>query len=284
MREQKNRIAQEMHRNHANTDFEFVTVNKNGNVPFTGIRLDRGVISPVVYYEPDDAVEDIMERIQYALEQDNPEFDMNVLHDPDYILNHTYTGIQKKSNEDIVKKDCLNLEVFLKLQVDLGSDKGTMKINETLLTMNDLDSKDVWNHAIENSVSQFEIKTLEDVLGMPKGMMSAPFDVVVAKADSSVDGAAALFFPELFWGYTHDAKRTEIILIPSSREELLIVRDGMLEDSGRDFQNLARMVKDINNTCVSPDIALEPVIYNYELMTGKITIAGSACETESGVA
>ena len=93
-------------------------------------------------------------------------------------------------------------------------------------------------------------------------------------------GAAALYFPDLFWRFCHNLERMELYILPSSREELLIVNVDHMSDDGRltssQVQELAEMVAAVNATQVDPVLQLEPVVYRYDMIENQIEIAARA--------
>ena len=111
---------------------EGVTVCKNG-CECTGIRVinpECPNISPIIYYSPEETMESILNRISSVMENHSPEFDLDCLNDPAFIMQNIYFSIQKadgRDDDDILKKPCLNLELVLRAAISLGDSTGSIK-------------------------------------------------------------------------------------------------------------------------------------------------------------
>lgn len=141
---------------------EQITVVKN-NVECRGIRVittNHPSISPVIYYSSEDTLESFLFKIHAVLELGDPQIDLKNLTDWKYVKEHITLGIQRKSaNVNLVKKELLNLEVYLKITLDLKNtnDVGTCKLNRNLQEQLKVTEKGLWEAAYENTFKSYSI-------------------------------------------------------------------------------------------------------------------------------
>ena len=250
-------------------DAKEVTLVKNG-VTCTGFQIitENGNIAPVVYYSPQESMESFLRRVREALDHDLMKMDVMRFTDPDYVRAHAYVSVQKRSDEQIVKRTLLNLELILRVSIDLGNnnESGTVKVDEKFLRMANVTEDELWDAAIRNTEGSFTIRSMAEVMGLSEDEFPAPFDIVT----NEYNGAAALFFPAVFKKYCEDHGMDECIILPSSIQELLIVKEPIAEMG---YPELAFTVRDVNETTTDPILQLDPAVYRYSLDTDTIELA-----------
>ena len=254
-------------------DTESVTITKNG-VECRAIQIiDReNGISPVVYYSETETVSEILNRIKEVVRQESPALDIHLITDPAYIIDHVYLGIQKKGTENLVKKQYLNLELFMRIYIRISDDQtGSVKVTPELLHTAGLSEEETWMAALNTTRSLFSIRNMSDLLPFPDPGESL---LLVGTADRLQEGACILAFPEIFRSYCEENEEDNLIILPSSTQEVIIIPGSRL-DSGMSMENLAEMVADVNAAEVDPKIQLDPVVYRYCLDTDCVEIAGT---------
>jgi len=251
---------------------EGITVCKNG-CECTGIRVinpDCPNISPIIYYSTEETIESVLSRISSVMEHNPTTFDLECLNDPAYIMQNVYFSIQKTGSgngEDLLKKNCLNLELVLRVAMSLGDSIGSIKIPRPLLGKNGLNENVLWKTAADNMRHRFIIMTMADMLGIPEEIIGkTPF--YVCTTDSHTNGASVLAFPDIFHRFCAEKEMEKVYILPSSTEEVLICPADLVDSSSI----LADMVRDVNASCVDPLIQLEPVVYCYDYNSNKLTI------------
>ena len=264
---------------------ENIEVTKNGAV-LKGIRIiGDSCLSPVIYFTEDETEEEFITRVEAVVQQDEPSFDLDILRDPVYVAQNVYLTVQRKSDEDVLKRPCLNLDLCVRLRVDLGTQTGSIKVSKDFIRINRLDVTEdqIWDWAVENTAHQFEIHSMAEMMGMLCGYPDideeSPFYVVTTK--DSVDGASALYYPDFFWGIAHRLEKMELYILPSSRDELLIVNEdfsGLPDGRLQDVQGLAELVQTVNLTEVDETCRLDPVVYRYDIMDNALSIAATASQ------
>lgn len=118
--------------------------------------------------------------------------------------------------------------------------------------------------ALENTKRTLEIKSMAEILGIPKGF--GP-DMDVVTTPTSTFGATALAFPDIFREYCEQHHTKNLFIIPSSVHELIILDNDGAIDPGL----LAPMIQSVNDTELEPEdiLANHPYFYSYE--TNEIT-------------
>lgn len=130
-------------------------------------------ISPVVYVQSfiDEAkenkkcIDDVVENILAQIEQVNteiPSLNLEKFEDKQFILTHLYIGLQKESEEPLVKKACRleGIESYLYVREEYYS----MKLNEVIMKMNGITVEEAWKNAEKNTFEETEIKTMREIL------------------------------------------------------------------------------------------------------------------------
>ena len=237
-----------------------VTCNKNG-VDLEGICiLDDSPFFPIIYYHGEPS-EDFIRMAKEAFNQERPLADVEVLRDKEFVLKHSRLGIQRKTNDPILKKACLNLELYIRLTltpvVDRRRNIATIKMTKELLTLSGLTEYEIWRAAKANTMKFFEITNMEEMMGIT-GDVPHLFEVVTNF--DRMHGAVALAFPEIFRQYCIERNLESVVLLPSSVHEILV-----LEDSDIDYMQFAEMVDAVNQAEVSIFERLDPVVYRYDL-------------------
>ena len=254
-----------------------VTVIKNG-IQCVGFRLDvPGNVSPVIYYSQNETLESFLERAKLMTESHYPSIDVNEIINREYIRNKVRLCIQKQGQEDIVKTAYLNLELYMRLTIEVpdSAETGTIKITSEFLKAADVDEKTCWEWARANTFDSIKIRSISEVIGCFDS--SEPPFYVVTTSDS-MSGAAALALPEVFDSFCHAHGVEDCYILPSSTEEVLICpcHGDRFQKNEEEASNLAAMVRQINEAEVEPRLQLEPVCYLFESVNGHISIAASA--------
>lgn len=259
---------------------ELITVVKN-NVPCKGIRVitsENESISPVIYFSEQDTLESFLFKIHAVLDLGDPQIDLKNLTDWKYVKEHITLGIQRKSaNVSLVKKELLNLELYLKITLNLKNtnDVGTCKLNRNLQEQLKVAEKGLWEAAYENTFKSYSIRNMYEMCGVEN-----TDDCMMYVVTSSLQNAAtALCFPKLFKEFCADKGEAGCYILPSSLEELIVLPASAVERSGMCASSLANMVQSVNAEAVEPEIQLDAVAYYYSTESNDIQIVA---EYENG--
>ena len=255
---------------------EQITIVKN-NVPCTGIRVinpDTPSVSPIIYYNEQETLESFLFKIHAVLSFGNPQIDISRLTNLEYVKENLILGVQKLSNNTtLVKKQVLNLEVFMKITLDLKNtnDIGTCKLNRELQQHLKIAEQELWEIAYKNTYQNFSIRSMYEMCGIPNSDDSIMY--VVTSADQNA--ATALCFPDLFKKFCAEKGESGCYILPSSTEELIIIPASAVECNGMCSTNLAFLVNTVNVEMVEPQIQLDPVVYYYNIHSNIIQISAT---------
>ena len=251
---------------------ESVEIVKNG-IPCKGVRICNmdGTVSPIIYYSEHETVESIMSRIRDVLSTDTTSFGVERLTDWNYVKDHAYLSVQKSGTEDIVKKPYLNLEIVLRIYLDLGDETGSVKVTNGLIDQLGITEETVWKAACDNTRRHISIRNMAEVLG---GQPTDDDTLYVVTAGQH-GGAAALYYKDVFREFCLDHGEADVYILPSSTEEVLVIPGSKV---GVMFSvlDLAQICDSITNSQVEPIIQLEPAVYRFNLVEDTISIAATA--------
>ena len=276
MRNFENRIVETLRNEGIKVEAEEIEIVKNW-IPCKGIRIckEGSNICPVVYYSEQDTYEQIMFRIQTALESDVPHDSIKLLNDLNYVRNNVFLAVQKQSKEEIVKKEYLNLELFMRIMLDLGgpAGAGSVKVTPGLVAQLSIMEDDLWDYAAANSLKEASIRSMAEVLGLPD--TDGEQSLYVATTGQLTGGASVLYFPEIFHAFCEDHGEEACYMLPSSTEEILVLRETALDNGRLTVNDLVRMVETINEDQVDPILQLEPAVYRYSIDSDEINVVAT---------
>ena len=252
-------------------DAELITINKNG-VLKEGLRLgglDTG-ICPIIYPTKGDSLDDVVAQAKSAVAHIPDETSWKVLSDWDYVKRNMRVTVQKHSADDVYKKNCLNLEMIMRVFLDFEGTSASTKVGPSLAKMLGVSETDLWRTALDNCSSSYQIRSLSEAIGMST---DAECPLYVVTSPNTNDGAGALAFPHVFRDFCKEHAEQSCYILPSSTEEVLVIPGS---SALTDPQDLANMVSTINREIVDPTIQLPAVAYEYRLDTDRIEIVAEA--------
>ena len=111
-------------------------IRKNGVKKNAIVANKNGARVRLVFYVDDIkdmSTEAVVEFIVDQLENHAPAFPIEEYTKADYIKKNIVLCLQKKSDENIVKRDFHDMELYLRLMIDLENCRGSLKIKSSLL-------------------------------------------------------------------------------------------------------------------------------------------------------
>ena len=239
-------------------------VIKNG-VTMRGltIRPDNDPIAPCIYIDemlekcesPRQAA-DMVINFYESHRAVNLGCDISDLTNPEYITAHTFVGLQKTSDEDIVHRDSMyeGIEEFLYLRGEVTEPDGchwSVKLKPAMIK--ELDEDELWKSAKKRTFGEFKIQALNEViagLGFDNipDCPDMPNLYVISNAEKFRGAACACDVESIRkWAGEHDFHK--LVVLPSSIHEMLIVP---VADGEYDLDSFSHMVEEVNNTQVAP--------------------------------
>ena len=242
---------------------------KNG-VPFEGIIIKTDSnISPVIYTEAiikgSDSLAEAMDKVIDIYEANqNPPIIVDDFHDPKWILDHLTIGLQRNSDEAIIKRPCDldGIEQYIYLSDSTENGQYSIKVMPELLSSVGIDESLAWDTAQEHLCSDTQIvslgKVLSDIKGVPHDE-SADADIKfhVITNSRKFKGAACIMNRNALRTFTQKYRTNMLFVLPSSIHEMMIAP----YDSGFNLEELSAMVKEINETQLAPEERLTDRAY-----------------------
>ena len=249
-------------------EVQSVEVVKNG-VELQGITIGTGNIRPTIYtkqFENADNVDWVADKIISTYEESQkhtPKFDAERLLNWDYVKTHLQLCIQRKGNEDIVKRDFLDLEQYVRVYV---TEDGSFKVKPEHLEKFGIDADILFNAAWDCTKPTLTSTDMLDILAEMTGedveilKAETPRDMVqiVLSNESKVHGAVAMCDTWLLSSIA-DKYKSDLAILPSSIHECIV----MPVDDNTNFRQLSEMVRDVNETQVAPEEWLSDHAYRF---------------------
>ena len=251
-------------------------VVKNG-VELKGITIGNGSIRPTIYteqFENADNVDWVVDKIIESYEEASksiPTFNVENLMNWDYVKTRLQLCIQKKGNEDIVKRNFLDLEQYVRVRV---SNDGTFKVKPEHLDKFGI-TEDVLFHAAwdctkpeitETSMAEIMAEMMgEDVRELEEQMIASGQMQMVISNKSKTFGAVAICDTEMLTKIANKYD-SDLAILPSSIHECIVM---LMENIH--LSELTVMVQDVNETQVDPEEQLSDHAYMFNRITRTIT-------------
>ena len=248
-------------------DVKEIETIKNGVVLFgIAIQNENNNTSPIFYTERyskgwtlEAAVEDIIKTYENVKTKT---FDTKKFFNWDYMKDNLQLCIQKRGIENILKKDFLDLEIYIRCIVDADSTgTGSFKIKEEHLKTIGMDAETVFAQAIKCSKKEITIKTMAEIMSAEMGIeipeeLSAPMQYVISNK-AKINGAAAIAIPEVL-SELAEKLNGDLVILPSSIHEVIVMKD-------EDFEpyTLNAMVQEVNETALVPEEILSNHAYKF---------------------
>lgn len=258
-------------------------VVKNGVIRKAVAIKGKGNCSPNIYLEKflkearEGADIELLatEIIDVAMKHDGIDFDIENALSREYILSHICIAVQKESSEKLVKRSCEfeGIERYLYLKVKLQGSEGSIKLNDAILKRAEVSESEAWEHAEKNLRKETVIAPVMDVVcelmrtsGKESVFCEEKKQEMMTERDNAMYvitnkakyyGASAIFDRENIKVLAEKCGVKDFIVIPSSKHEMILVPDRVEFD----FMRISDMVKEINETMVSPEDRLTDRAY-----------------------
>ena len=246
---------------------------KNG-VIFEGIivRSDEQ-IAPIIYTQGliDEAekrgtpLSEVVEQILRIYETNkNINFNVDEFFDREFVLLHVRIGLQKISNQDLVRKDSCyeGIEEYLYIKGESGY---SVKLNPALLEKSKIREDEAWEYAEHNTFAETTVRSMaqvmEDLTGSAVGAKEEDPSMYVITNSSGCHGASAVLDISAIRKFFEPKNVNKLIVLPSSIHEMLLVP----ADLAPDVDDMSRMVREINASQVAPEERLTDRAYTLQL-------------------
>lgn len=245
---------------------------KNG-VIFEGIivRSDEQ-IAPIIYTQGliDEAekrgtpLSEVVEQILRIYETNKSiSFNVDEFFDREFVLLHVRIGLQKVSNQDLVRKDSCyeGIEEYLYIKGEPGY---SVKLNPALLEKAKIREDEAWEYAERNTFAETRIRSMaqvmEDLTGSTAETNENPSMYVITNS-SGCNGSSAALDMDAIRKFFSPKNIHSLIVLPSSIHEMLLVP----ADYVPNVDDMSMMVREINASQVAPEERLTDRAYTLQL-------------------
>lgn len=250
-------------------EVQVADVTRNG-VTLQGITLGTGTVRPTIYIEQfsnyaDDELEDVLDAIMYQYnkaKETTPVIDVHNLMNWDYAKTRLQLCIQQKGNEDIVKRDFLDLEEYVRvIAVTDGDSTGSFKVSPRHLESFGITEETLFHAAWDCTVSTLKFEDISQVVDMSEGLM------IIGTNKTKLNGAIAMKAIEKLTEIA-DKYEKDLAILPSSIHEILLLPI----DESVNFSNLNTLVQNVNMTQLEPEEILSNHAYFFSRATREISM------------
>ena len=244
---------------------EIREVVKNG-VSFTGLVVGNGKVRPIVYineyYDNGLTVEETLTEIK-KLTETVPDIALDCLKDFDSVrgllkvrLSHVDKLFSDVISVTASKFGFNDLVIYPIIELSVGQgEPGSIKVTEDILKTWGVDSDLVIAQAIKNIETDYTIKSMYEVLGVPEELRDDNTMWIVSNNDMWYGASAILgALPELSQKFENG-----FVVIPSSLHEVIVIDIDKL-DSG----SINSMINDVNKNVVSAEDFLSNHCYTFQ--------------------
>ncbi len=265
-------------------------IKNNGIVRQAVVISGRGCVSPVIYI--DNLLEDIGKGIKtvdtaaaevvelYKADKDmavNESISRLAESGRDYILDHVECQIVNAGRNagmlaDVPNRRIWDLAVVYRTVIADGHGRvESFLVNNKVMEADGISMEELEEAAHRNTeAGGFCINTMQEIIEKMTGIKDSAADglqMYVLTNRKMINGAVAMLCAEPL-AMAAEKLQEDFYIIPSSIHELLAV-----PVSQADPEDLKAMVKEINNTQVSPEEVLGYSVYRYDRKEGAVTVA-----------
>ena len=227
-----------------------------------GIKIDTGRYTQPIFYmnnilgeveKGNQSVGDIVDRIVEILEEELDYPDISAIFNHDFVLNNVYIGLQRKTEENLVKRKCFLHDVESYLYVRCSRD-GSYKLKVNSLETLDLTEDEIWKRAEENTYKNTVIKPLMSlftILGVEEELDEEYDGPYVLSNEDGFRGAANILDRKFIRDFGRKIGVHQFVVIPSSIHEVLL--DPIKNIREVDLKRYENMIKEVNEEQVAQE-------------------------------
>ena len=253
-------------------------VIKNGVIMF-GVIIGSEDIRPTIYVNEfiknglsvAEISDKIIEMYEQAME-DMPDINIPEITSWDYAKDNLLLCVQKKSSEDIIKKDFLDLEVYVRVKVRVKITNGSYKVNSCNLQKLGITEEELFKRAYEVTKENIFIEDMRKAMAQLMGFSVdeiplSPEDMLLVLSNKEKSyGASAILFPDVLKSIAEEYN-SNLVILPSSIHECIIKFDDM--PNAEVYNN---MVREVNENEVLPEEVLSDHAYRFDRKSGKVEV------------
>lgn len=243
---------------------ESTTTIKNG-IEKSGVIVGEGVVRPVIYPNLELAMDECVKEIINIYEH-TPKMD-DEIHKTiswEYAKDNLQLCLQKKSRENILKRDYLDMEMYVRVKVTKDA---TYKIKPGMFK--EVGKDEIFARALlnakENVLVEDMAKMLANMIGCDELPDTDEAKMIIVTNKEKVNGAVAICDKELLSNIAREYN-SNLVILPSSIHECIV-----RIDNNPDMEMYSNMVREVNETQVAPEEILSDHAYFFDKETCEIS-------------
>lgn len=188
------------------------------------------------------------------------------LFEREFLLEHLYIGLQRESNEELIKSGCwgfYGIESYLYVRWEEQEMMASVKLNSEMLERFQISELEAWARAMDNVKEDTFIKPMGMFIAEMVGteytdeMEEATENIYVVTNKSKKMGACGILNKEMLLQFAKTQGTNKFIVLPSSIHEMLLVP----YDERIEFNKFSQMVGEVNDSYVLPEERLSDMAY-----------------------
>lgn len=246
-------------------DAEYRTINKNG-IDYDSIVVKMTDTIGANFYpdemagDADKIADDIMEIMKKENNNRNVGSINNMISNAsnwDYVKDNLFTGIRAKtSQENIIKKDFLDMEVYMYVTVE----GGRIVLQNGLANTLNKSVDELFEQAVKNSKNTYTSFNMGDMIAGAESV-----GMIILTNNKMTYGASAITDTDFLDSVCDKVGNDNLIILPSSVHEVIVVSGDSIDPNA-----CMTMVKEINATQVAPVDRLTDNVYKYNRNEKKV--------------
>lgn len=250
---------------------------KNG-VTFDGIRImTESNVAPVIYTDDiikranaeNTSLDEVVSAIISTYEaHSSVEFDLNELFNKEVVLSSLYIGLQRVSDEALIKRPCEleGIECYLYIRRDKSKGESySIKLNKEILDKTNISIEEAWESAEANTYADTTLLSMASVMSEMFGYeceydtddLEDMIPMYVLSNKCKCKGASSILNKDKLIEFGKKYNVSKIIVLPSSIHEMLLVP--YTEEMS--LEAFTEMVSEVNGTEVAPEERLTDRAY-----------------------
>lgn len=265
---------------------ETKVISKNG-IEKSGIIIGEGTIRPIIYpsFKDGASVNDIVDETieSYKQFERSKNFNFNLRHvmSWDYAKDHLTLCLRRKTTENILKQDFLDLEMYVR--VLLPEDRRNPFRDDSVSSyvvkpgfFPDVKEEEIFNRAFQNLKKDVMANDMAKTLMMEIGLsieqiqsmgLMPVIPMIVISNKTKFYGASVICDMEILGGLARDYE-SNLLIIPSSIHECIVIPINQLD---MEVEQVTEMVKAANATKIPEEEILSDHVYIFDKENRKIT-------------
>lgn len=245
---------------------EITSINKNG-ISKDGIVINNNGINPIFYLENyDGTAKEIAKVISEQYETNyKSNIDVNDIMDLNNAKDNIIMCVRNACDDIAVTKQFCDLNIYFRVTINMDEYyNASTVVTKDLLDIWGITVDELFNIAVNNMKDKYMFQTTMETIGVDANSINCDEGMYVCTTKDKTYGASVMTDISIL-DKVAEILDDDLYILPSSIHEVILIRKSF----GVSYQELANMIKEINEVEVSPEERLSdhPYLYNRKLKT-----------------